>query len=785
MAPITHATVFPFDMTPMNNISAPTYRDGVSYTRTLEQLKVWLNTVLVPEFNAGIDNAFAEFAAGLENMENRIVESETQYNALISDALEYVQTNVNGINAALATAVTNMQAYTDAAITEINEFQGNTAANALGVVRPEAFGALGDWEDTPVALPNYPTQGTGTDDTAAFQAAVDHLLEQGGGTLWLSRQYLINGTVYINQTDYQITKPITIRGPGGMGFRSRGAAIMRETPGDIFCVNLAPVGGSVTFKSLNANVATLTTGTPHGLANGKIVIITGLDDTFNGAYQVTSVPTATSFTYARVAANVQGVAVTEPHATVKISTLPPDETTAGFRAEGFSVMGKRTDPAVVVNGINAFTMWRVRSSFANIYFAYLDYLVHQPSAGTFGANDTYCDQSVYTSLWCQFSTKGGLKLFLPDASTVRDFFYESPMDNAIHALEVRAGQGFKIDGFLAWHPNKPEIVPAAGSSIIDLQTCRAVQVQNLHIERSQQFESVFRLRNVEGFELSSMSSYWHTRTIFRLETAKMVKVRNWYSYETRVPGTVDLHVADAQCSDIKFEHCSFYDGANAYAKRSMLLDKPIGKLAVTEDGLGIPTEHGYTRAAYRYANASVTLNNTNKFIHADATAGQVILTLPSAVDNEGKEFTIIKGDSTGNLVTVAPAGSDTLRDTRGLWTNGAPYNMAVQGYAVTIVASTGLWSVTGQIPAQSLRTTVAWNPGTVATGASAVSPAFTLAGVALGDQLIAGATASLQGCSATVYAAGTNQFQIVLTNLTGAPVVLGNISWNVKDMKWP
>jgi hypothetical protein len=73
--------------------------------------------------------------------------------------------------------------------------------------------------------------------------------------------------------------------------------------------NLAHVTVTVTNKALATNVATLTTGSAHGFAVGQSVNITGVDATFNGTYNVASTPTATSFTYAKTAADVTSAAV--------------------------------------------------------------------------------------------------------------------------------------------------------------------------------------------------------------------------------------------------------------------------------------------------------------------------------------------------------------------------------------------------------------------------------------------------------------------------------------------
>ena len=66
---------------------------------------------------------------------------------------------------------------------------------------------------------------------------------------------------------------------------------------------------SINNKALTTNVATLTTTAAHGLSTGMQITITGVDATFNGEYTITGVPTTTTFTYAKTAANVTSTAV--------------------------------------------------------------------------------------------------------------------------------------------------------------------------------------------------------------------------------------------------------------------------------------------------------------------------------------------------------------------------------------------------------------------------------------------------------------------------------------------
>jgi hypothetical protein len=66
---------------------------------------------------------------------------------------------------------------------------------------------------------------------------------------------------------------------------------------------------SITNKALTSNVATLTTSAVHGLSVGMRITITGVDATFNGEYTIASVPTTTTFTYAKTASDVTSIAV--------------------------------------------------------------------------------------------------------------------------------------------------------------------------------------------------------------------------------------------------------------------------------------------------------------------------------------------------------------------------------------------------------------------------------------------------------------------------------------------
>jgi hypothetical protein len=85
-----------------------------------------------------------------------------------------------------------------------------------------------------------------------------------------------------------------------------------------YATGISPVTNTITNKALASDVATLTTGTAHGFAAGDIAVVTGVDATFNGTHVIESVPTSTTFTFIKDAANVTSAAVS-PVGSVTVS----------------------------------------------------------------------------------------------------------------------------------------------------------------------------------------------------------------------------------------------------------------------------------------------------------------------------------------------------------------------------------------------------------------------------------------------------------------------------------
>ena len=65
----------------------------------------------------------------------------------------------------------------------------------------------------------------------------------------------------------------------------------------------------ITTKALTSNIATLTTATAHGYAIGDVIVVAGVDATFNGTHTLTAVA-ANTVSYSKTATNVVSIAST-------------------------------------------------------------------------------------------------------------------------------------------------------------------------------------------------------------------------------------------------------------------------------------------------------------------------------------------------------------------------------------------------------------------------------------------------------------------------------------------
>jgi hypothetical protein len=117
-----------------------------------------------------------------------------------------------------------------------------------------------------------------------------------------------------------------------------------------YTVARANIVASVSNKALTANIATLTTNAAHGFSVGQVLTITGVGAPFDGTFTIASVPTTTTFTYAKEATNVSSAAVSP----VGTATVIRDRRYAGIVRDASDGLvkfftGASTKPSTTVN----------------------------------------------------------------------------------------------------------------------------------------------------------------------------------------------------------------------------------------------------------------------------------------------------------------------------------------------------------------------------------------------------------------------------------------------------
>jgi hypothetical protein len=152
---------------------------------------------------------------------------------------------------------------------------------------------------------------------------------------------------------FEVTGPLT--GP---------ATILNETTNESITIIGALRGvltPTVSNKALTDNVATLTTSAAHGLLAGDVVVVTGVDSTFNGTFTILTVPTTVTLTYAKTATNVASTAasgtITSTADILEIDTRDHEVALNG------DVVGKRSL-------IDVLAEWTLLAPGANVFSFY-------------------------------------------------------------------------------------------------------------------------------------------------------------------------------------------------------------------------------------------------------------------------------------------------------------------------------------------------------------------------------------------------------------------------------
>lgn len=102
---------------------------------------------------------------------------------------------------------------------------------------------------------------------------------------------------------------------------------------------------AVSNKALASNVATLTTSASHGFVAGEQVTVTNVGDPFDGVRTISTVPSATKFTFSATGADVTAAAATGQASVSAGARIVDDLPDASDDGSGFNVPGnvKYTD----------------------------------------------------------------------------------------------------------------------------------------------------------------------------------------------------------------------------------------------------------------------------------------------------------------------------------------------------------------------------------------------------------------------------------------------------------
>lgn len=89
----------------------------------------------------------------------------------------------------------------------------------------------------------------------------------------------------------------------GVDTSSETITIANNTSGstqyDLVYAEVSETASSVTKKAYSGSTVTLTTSSAHGYVAGQTVYVSGIDEFYDGAYVIASVPTSTTFTYTK------------------------------------------------------------------------------------------------------------------------------------------------------------------------------------------------------------------------------------------------------------------------------------------------------------------------------------------------------------------------------------------------------------------------------------------------------------------------------------------------------
>ena len=212
--------------------------------------------------------------------------------------------------------------------------------------------------------------------------------------------------------------------------------------------------------------------------------------------------------------------------------------------------------------VNIIKGYRYRSKIENIEVNGANRLIYQPQTNI-NNKGNYCDFSHYSNLNFNYMKKNGLELSNPDNSIIEEITCHRLGKDATELIRVVKGGGFKISRVhYAYSFEEGTTTPRndgkgadGNSSIILLNGCNSVKIENMYIERCLK-DYVIRLYNTNNIEISNTNETFFGNGFIKIEEkCHGIDIHDIYRNCNLVTDYNDIYVKfEAEYSNLKINN---------------------------------------------------------------------------------------------------------------------------------------------------------------------------------------------------------------------------------------
>ena len=226
MTTLTNLYPLPFRISPLNNITPFTYRDGTSFMELLESIRTYINDEYRPAFDTELNRIISEFNEGIENAENHFTETKADWETKWGDFMANVTGELAALNdVAITGLINNLESAARNALVDLivngligSDEIGNALKTVLDRNKTQLFagpnlGIIGDGITNDLPAINAASV---TADTLGLELVFDKTKTYAlsGGTWTPPRNLRTNGAIFLkkdNNTTYAIKTPDNFR----------------------------------------------------------------------------------------------------------------------------------------------------------------------------------------------------------------------------------------------------------------------------------------------------------------------------------------------------------------------------------------------------------------------------------------------------------------------------------------------------------------------------------------------------------------------------------------------